>query len=129
MYALNAITGKEIWKYTTPLALFGPPITYDNKLYFGGGDSKFYCLDLNGNKIWDFKTSLSYPVSIDLSNQPRKKSAEVVWTLPKRKEEDRYKSGNIEIADYGTFSGSYIDVSKTDYMGETKKGYLKKKDI
>ena len=86
MYAIEKNTGKELWRFSTPLALFAPPVTYKDRLYFGGGDSRFYCLTLDGKLVWTFKTSLSYPVSIDLSKSPMKKAAEIVWTLPKAKE-------------------------------------------
>jgi len=127
MYAVDARTGKEVWHYSTPLALFAPPMIYGNKLYFGGGDSRLYCLTLEGRLVWTFKTSLSYPVSIDMGQVPAKKAAEVIWTVPERKEKDRYRSDSVEIADYGNFSGAYIDVSKSSYLGMKKEGYLKQK--
>jgi outer membrane protein assembly factor BamB len=127
MYALDAGTGKEIWRFHTPLALFGPPIIYNRRLYFGGGDSRFYCLTLDGELAWAFTTSMSHPVSIDLGEHSRKRSAEVVWTVPRAREKEGYKSGTFEIADYGDFSGAYIDVSKSSYLGHKKEGYLKQK--
>ena len=40
--------------------------------------------------------------------------------------EDAEKKGEreeVDIADYGEFKGTYIDTSKTDYLGHKKKGY------
>jgi hypothetical protein len=53
------------------------------------------------------------------------KSAELIWRLPeaeKRKEKERYE--REDIADYGSFSGKYIDISKSDYLGRRKRGYM-----
>lgn len=127
MYALDAKSGKEMWRFRTPLALFGPPIAYNGMLYFGGGDSRFYCITLDGKLAWAFRTSMSHPVGVDLSTMPSRRSAEVVWTVPRAREKEGYKSGTFEIADYGDFSGAYIDVSKSSYLGHKKEGYLKQK--
>lgn len=127
MYAIDVRDGKEMWRFHTPLALFAPPIEYNGRLYFGGGDSRFYCISLEGKPVWAFRTSMSHPVGVDLSTLPSRRSAEVVWTVPRAGDNDSYKSDTVEIADYGDFSGAYIDVSRSSYLGMKKEGYLKQK--
>jgi len=46
-----------------------------------------------------------------------------VWT-PEIEKTEKEKGEERDIADYGTFSGTYIDTAKTDYLGHKKKGYL-----
>jgi outer membrane protein assembly factor BamB len=55
VYATDAETGKEIWKYELGAAISGAPIYDNNKIYIGqqGGEDDFYCLDANtGKLIW-----------------------------------------------------------------------------
>ena len=55
IYAVDAETGKEIWKYEIGAAISGAPVFDNNKIYIGqqGGEDDFYCLDANtGKLIW-----------------------------------------------------------------------------
>ena len=55
VYAVNAETGKEIWKYELGAAISGAPVFDNHKIYIGqqGGEDDFYCLDANtGKMIW-----------------------------------------------------------------------------
>ena len=50
--------------------------------------------------------------------------SQVVWEMETAEREEKPKEKEeADIADYGTFSGTYIDTTKTDYLGHKKKGY------
>ncbi len=47
LYALDAATGKQKWPaYTVKSGVVTTPIAIGNNLYFGGGDRKFYAIDV-----------------------------------------------------------------------------------
>lgn len=55
VYAVDAETGEEKWKFEVGGAISGAPVIDGNKVYIGteGGEEDFYCLDVNtGNLIW-----------------------------------------------------------------------------
>ena len=55
VYAMDAETGKEIWKYEIGAAISAAPVFDNNKIYVGqqGGEDDFYCLDANtGKLVW-----------------------------------------------------------------------------
>jgi outer membrane protein assembly factor BamB len=55
VYAMDAETGKEIWKYEVGAAISGAPVFDNDKIYIGqqGGEDDFYCLDAQtGKLIW-----------------------------------------------------------------------------
>ncbi|MFC2115424.1 PQQ-binding-like beta-propeller repeat protein [Bacteroidota bacterium] len=55
VYAMDAESGKEIWKYEIGAAISGAPVYDNNKIYVGqqGGEDDFYCLDAKtGKLIW-----------------------------------------------------------------------------
>jgi outer membrane protein assembly factor BamB len=59
VYAVDAETGKEIWKYELGASISGAPTYYNGKIYVGqqGGEEEFYCLDaLSGEQIWTQRT-------------------------------------------------------------------------
>jgi outer membrane protein assembly factor BamB len=64
--AVNIETGKEIWKFRTPLAVWSSPLIVDDKVYAGTFDGHLYCIDLRtGKRISQFKANgkiLSSPV-------------------------------------------------------------------
>ena len=124
-YAADAGTGKLLWKFATTLPIVAPPAISGGRVYFGGGDCNFYCLDLEGRMVWKTPTSLSYPSKVNMENVKREQSANIVWSLPETAEEDeKYRSDEIAITDYGEFSGRYIDITKSHYLGRSKKNYL-----
>jgi outer membrane protein assembly factor BamB len=62
LYCLDIDTGTELWNFTTGAGDFGygvctSPVVFYDKILFGAGDGKFYALDLNGKKLWDFQTN------------------------------------------------------------------------
>lgn len=55
LYCLDINTGKEIWKFSTPLGSWTPTI-WDNKIYFGTHKS-VTCVDIDtGIRNWEFQT-------------------------------------------------------------------------
>ncbi|MBS1512079.1 MAG: PQQ-binding-like beta-propeller repeat protein [Bacteroidetes bacterium] len=56
--AVNLNTGKEIWKYHTPLATWSSPLIQNNRVYEGCYDGQLFCLDLvTGKRISQFATN------------------------------------------------------------------------
>lgn len=64
--ALNLETGRDIWKYRTPLAVWASPLIINDKVYAGTFDGQLYCIDLEkGKRISQFKANgkiMSSPV-------------------------------------------------------------------
>lgn len=55
VYAVDAETGKERWKFEVGGAISGAPVIANGKVYIGteGAEEDFYCLDIQtGNLIW-----------------------------------------------------------------------------
>jgi outer membrane protein assembly factor BamB len=64
--AINIETGKEIWKFRTPSAVWSSPLIVNDKVYAGTFDGHLFCVDVrSGKRISEFKTNgkiLSSPV-------------------------------------------------------------------
>jgi len=59
VYAIGLKSKKQLWKYTAPNIVHSSPAFYNDKLYFGCWDSKFYALNaITGKEIWSFQTGL-----------------------------------------------------------------------
>jgi outer membrane protein assembly factor BamB len=57
LYALDLATGKEIWRFSTPLGFTASAAVKNGLVYIGDGDGKFYCIDAaTGKKRWEFVT-------------------------------------------------------------------------
>ena len=55
VYAVDAHSGKEIWKFEIGASISGAPTYYDGKIYVGqqGGEDDFYCIDAKtGKLVW-----------------------------------------------------------------------------
>jgi outer membrane protein assembly factor BamB len=126
VYAVD-YNGKLAWKFKTGAAVTTVGPMADGVLYFGSMDCNIYAVKADGKLLWKFPTSMSEISRVEV--EPRKgeaKSFEVTWApITAEEKEKKYKKDEVDIADYGTFSGNYIDVGKSDYMGHKKKGYLK----
>ncbi len=56
VYSID-MNGKLKWKYKTGNVVHSSPAYWDNKIYIGSFDNKFYALNSKtGEKIWDFQT-------------------------------------------------------------------------
>lgn len=121
-YAVDAETGKLLWKFKTN-GFINNNTVKDGMVYLGSWDCNLYCLDAEtGKLIWKFRSSMSTPSKISPPETTTTKTAEITWA-PEAEKEKREGAQEADIADYGTFSGAYIDTSKTDYLGHKKKGY------
>jgi outer membrane protein assembly factor BamB len=70
-YAIDDKTGKELWRFRTERdeAIDSIPLMYKNRIYFGAGDSNFYCLTMEGKEIWRFRASYNiYTSPVVLNN-------------------------------------------------------------
>jgi len=67
--AVNLATGKEIWRFRTPSAVWSSPLIVNNVVYAGTFDGHLFCIDLKtGKRISEFKANgkiLSSPVWSD----------------------------------------------------------------
>jgi len=53
IYCINAVTGANIWNYTTGNMIVASPAVYNGRVLCGSCDAFFYCLNAtNGAKIW-----------------------------------------------------------------------------
>src|SRR5919198_296270 len=56
-YAVDAQTGKEIWKFRTGGVIYSSPAVAGGSVYFGSHDGHLYAVDINtGKERWKFKT-------------------------------------------------------------------------
>ena len=57
VYAFNANTGTEIWRYTTAGDIVASPAVANGQVYIGSQDRKFYCLnETTGAFRWSYDT-------------------------------------------------------------------------
>jgi eukaryotic-like serine/threonine-protein kinase len=57
VYALDAVSGQEKWKFQTGDVVHASPAIVDGRLYVGSWDTYFYALDAEtGTEVWRFKT-------------------------------------------------------------------------
>ena len=55
LYAVDAQTGQEKWRFATGGAVFSSPAVADDVVYFGSADAGFYAVDAaSGSEIWRF---------------------------------------------------------------------------
>jgi serine/threonine protein kinase len=57
LYALDANTGYNVWRFRTLGPIFGSPVVRGNLVYIGSADGTFYALNIQtGKEKWKFKT-------------------------------------------------------------------------
>lgn len=56
VYAVDAVTGKEKWRFRTNGKVFSTPAISDNVLFVGSYDKNLYAISLEGNEVWRFPT-------------------------------------------------------------------------
>ena len=58
VYAMDAVTGNELWKYTAGGRVDSPPTIYKGRVLFGSADGYVYCLNAaDGVLIWRFRAA------------------------------------------------------------------------
>lgn len=129
LYCLDAKTGQKLWKFSAGGLIPCPNqgILLKNKIiYFGTWNCWLYALGTDGKLRWKFHTSLSHYSQVEIVPVGMQR-VEFKISLPEAEEEKKkYQPEERDIADYGSFSGRYIDITKSDYLGKRKKGYLEK---
>lgn len=60
LYALDRATGKQRWTFRTGGEILARPLPHDGRIYFGSGDTRFYCLDRRGRLLWS--REIGHPV-------------------------------------------------------------------
>ena len=122
LYKLNH-KGGTVWKFPTKGYLNAGPSAHGDRLYFGCWDCNFYCIGKDGRLLWKFPMSITAQSRLLVEGPGTAKTIQTVWRTEAESEKGRYKPGEGDIADYGTFSGQYIDTTKSDYISHKKKGY------
>ncbi len=57
VYCLDAVTGAQVWNYTTGDWVESSPAVADGKVYVGSMDGNVYCLDaVTGTQVWNYTT-------------------------------------------------------------------------
>ncbi len=64
-YAVNAETGKEMWRFRTNDIIVSKPYVSGKAIYFGSYDENLYCLDINGKLLWKFPVNSKIACSIE----------------------------------------------------------------
>ena len=65
LYSKNVQTNKTqnseiVWKFKTDSMVYASPIVFENKIFIGGCDKKFYAIDAKtGDEKWRFSTNSS----------------------------------------------------------------------
>ena len=55
LYAVDAQTGQERWRFATEGSIFSSPAVVDDVVYFGSDDAGFYAVDAaSGSQLWRF---------------------------------------------------------------------------
>jgi outer membrane protein assembly factor BamB len=124
-YAFDIKTASVVWKFPIKGVIVSTAALDDGVLYFGGWDAHLYAITTKGELLWKFKLDMSSPAAIEPEEEFRSGAqSQVVWQVGETADKETKKQeGEADITDYGTFSGTYIDTSKSDYvMGGSKKG-------
>jgi outer membrane protein assembly factor BamB len=122
IYCLDIENGKELWKFGTD-GIINFIEVFQVRYILALGIAIFTVWIENGRLIWKFHTSLSYPAKLKPPSREFVRT-QVVWTPITKEEKKKYVGEEIDIADYGSFSGKYIDIGKSDYLGRKKRGYM-----
>ncbi len=62
-FAVDAQTGKEVWKFSTPDVIHTSPAIFEDKVIFGGWDTFLHALNTEtGKEIWKFATGVDTAV-------------------------------------------------------------------
>jgi len=122
LYCVDKKTGKEKWRCSCKGPLTTSMVMKDNLVFTGGWDCNIYAINIDGNILWTFQTSLSYMSTVEPEvTEGEVKTFQVVWdeTIKPEKQE-KYKEKMEEFfGGYGSFSTSYVQSS--DYTGRKKK--------
>lgn len=60
LYAFDRKSGRTRWTFKTGGEILARPLVHENRIFFGSGDTRFYCIDREGKQIWSYE--VGYPV-------------------------------------------------------------------
>ena len=64
-YAIDAVSGKVRWTYTTTVPVYAASAVANGVVYFGSGDQNFYALNAStGRLLWRYTTGAYFPSGI-----------------------------------------------------------------
>jgi outer membrane protein assembly factor BamB len=64
IFAINATTGKQIWKRTTTTELNGDLVVAGGSVVISGGNGPYALAAANGRQLWSIKSDVEYPVQV-----------------------------------------------------------------
>jgi outer membrane protein assembly factor BamB len=68
LWAIDAATGREIWRFRVKDAGVTAPIVFENRVYFAAGNNLYAIDALTGRKIWGFDTGRYVSASPSLAD-------------------------------------------------------------
>jgi outer membrane protein assembly factor BamB len=117
LYALDAETGKLVWKYKTEGQIFSPPASDGKSLLFGSWDCHMYSVNVNdGSLLWRTQTT-GQPSAIHADIAAPNEIVRITWT-PKESGGTERTVETIKRKDkYGRFSSDYTGGSSDEDEG------------
>jgi outer membrane protein assembly factor BamB len=119
-YALDAKTGKELWRFRTGAMNYHFPAVWRERIFFSSMDCHIYAIDLRGKEMWRFMTSTQKASDIPPAYEAWK--AEIKKThVEDAISEDRYrakKTDTVSLSDYhvaSEYSAKSDYKQKSDY--------------
>ncbi|MBI4182307.1 MAG: PQQ-like beta-propeller repeat protein [Candidatus Aenigmarchaeota archaeon] len=120
VYALQAATGALLWKFKAGGPVWHGPALAGDRLVFGSYDCNLYCLDLQGELLWRFPTSMSSPAAIDTGEAQAAATLTTIWQQDAPTGQERYQQQTI-----GEGGRESVYTFKSEYT--TKSQYAMKK--
>lgn len=123
VYAVNFITGKQIWMKQYNLPISGPngvAVGY-GKIYAQKGHYDIVALDMNGNELWDRKISDNQNVGVDIQLTVYNNTV-YASTVPGVTNSNFYKGGSVGViyaldAGSGAVKWTFDTVDTSDIWG------------
>jgi len=128
VYALRARTGELVWKFPTKASVIARALIVNDVIYIGSWDCNLYAITTDGQFLWKFHTALSYTAPVDVKYAHGKSRFELVWRPDMETGKGKAKE-EMDVKDYGSFSGSYMKKEEGGYVGSGKRSYIKKRDF
>ncbi len=121
VYCLDIHNGSELWRFRAGGPVFDFPTVYENRIYVGSWDCRFYCISSEGELVWSFNTSSQTQAPVGKPHDTFKAEVKHESRLNDSMDEDKYRSENeksVSLSDYHVES-EYATTSdykaKSDY--------------
>ena len=122
LYALNAETGKEIWKFRTGGDVYDEAKIFGNLVCFGSWDCNYYALDrFTGKEVWRFQSSSQNQSYLPPSKEVFKLEIKKEIHIEEPISEEKYKKKGeetVSLSDYhieSEYSSESEYKQKSDY--------------